>query len=52
MVYDCHDNLVSCTMRLYANANDAENDNNHIKEYFVTSQYDVEGKVTKYVVTE
>lgn len=50
-VYD-EDDLISATIKLYANATDAENDTNVIKTYNMTATYDIEGKLTSYIVSE
>ena len=52
LTYDANKSLTSATIRVYANADDANNDQNPIAEYQISTTYDSEGKCTSYLVTK
>jgi len=52
LTYDANKSLTSATIRVYANADDANNDQNPIAEYQISATYDSEGKCTSYLVTK
>lgn len=50
-IYD-NNLLISSTIRIYNNKHDTEDDINFINEYKMNAEYDINGKLTKYVVKE
>jgi len=50
-VYE-NENLVSGTIKIYKNSTDCNNDNNPIKTYQITAEYNSEGLMTSYKVIE
>ncbi len=51
-VYDVKGNLISATIKLYANANDAINDTNVTKTYSMVATFNANDQLLTYIVSE
>ena len=52
MTYDADNHMITSYINIYTNSTDAENNTNVLKQWFVSSSYDVDGNMSSYVVKE